>query len=786
MPMNISDVKSQVDFGILTIREDEFGAVLKRLPKPGILEARRRYRICQLPLQSGEVYTIATLRCAEQGTTDALNTARDLLEELDPSFLLVVGIAGGVPAYEFTLGDVIVSTRIADFSVEAVLKDHGREYAIGGGPLAPEAVRLAADIPAMVLNELKDWNAPSAIGMAPPPVDLTDANFYGDSDWQKDARAKLEHHFDGNKAHPPRVAGGVIASSDRLIKEAEMLQVWLKFARQILAVEMESAGVYKAAHGRRVPFLAIRGISDIVGFKRHPDWTTYACNSAAAFMHAFLVARPIPPRVASSTRRVSESAVEVCQMPSSTARTRSATRGHGGDLSTMDTRALLEASIGSDAYLAAEAAIEVKKRGPDETKLFFQGDWQKAPNPATTENFLRDVFHTFGESFAHHLVDVLEGGDSAAVNVAIYAFPRASMMPNDGPGSRLYSWAAGRILNRRLGDWSTMLSPIIAVGSAGLATFARDVIKRADDKRHYICGETLVRLFVQAESRYDADNVLEVMREFVQNAHDQQWPTPLVDTRLPAWRLTSSAIDSLVERGLSVGQLPVIREFASTALYSSGARRVVPELVQRTKRDQIYRAEAIPLLTLLGGHEAAQFVFAASDRPRDRALVLSWLVPTLDETAINSLLRDEQNRCFVARALGLAKTKADWIKSVLGSTNWVNRGYAGLGLAYARGSEAKRAIVDALDDVHGEESEAVHERILLNAALVVAGEHEHAQDILRLLPAHSSLRTDLAKQDVVRALSLALGRDHPAVRAWRRVGCAPERLDPEVSNHAAL
>lgn len=50
---------------------------------------------------------------------------------------------------------------------------------------------------------------------------------------------------------------------------------------------MESAGLYKAAHGR-VPFLAIRGISDIVGFKRDPGWTSYACHTAAAFTRAFL------------------------------------------------------------------------------------------------------------------------------------------------------------------------------------------------------------------------------------------------------------------------------------------------------------------------------------------------------------------------------------------------------------------------------------------------------------------------------------------------------------------
>src|SRR5258708_37934265 len=36
------------------------------------------------------------------------------------------------------------------------------------------------------------------------------------------------------------------------------------------------------------PVLAIRGISDIVGYRRDADWTKYACHSAASFTKAFI------------------------------------------------------------------------------------------------------------------------------------------------------------------------------------------------------------------------------------------------------------------------------------------------------------------------------------------------------------------------------------------------------------------------------------------------------------------------------------------------------------------
>ena len=291
-----SPYRGKVDFGILTIREDENTAVLRRFDKVVTDEQQRRYRIRRLALPGGGAYTLAVLRCLEQGTTDAQAAAHALLEDLAPRFLLVVGIAGGVPSHEFSLGDVVVSSRIVDFSVEAVIRDKDREYALGGGPLHPGAAKLVADVSAMVADgELDGWNSLDAITQSRPPVDLADDRFYGDAAWKASVREKIERHFAGRPARPPLAITGAVASSDRLIKDDETLSVWLKIARQVVAVEMESAGIYKATQGRNVPFLAVRGLSDVVGFKRHPDWTAYACETAAAFARAFLLTRPIKP-----------------------------------------------------------------------------------------------------------------------------------------------------------------------------------------------------------------------------------------------------------------------------------------------------------------------------------------------------------------------------------------------------------------------------------------------------------------------------------------------------------
>lgn len=289
--MNLADVNGKVDFGILTIREDEFAAVLERFPPSNLVSGQRHYNLCRVELPRGESYLVAVLRCVEQGNGEAQDAARDMLEDLAPAWLLVVGIAGGVPSDEFTLGDVVVSTRIHDFTVEAVLQDGASEYAVTGGPIDKRAAVVVANLPARSADFV-DWNSSGSIGTERPPILVTDNSLYGPPDWREKVRRVLAHHATRTE---PRVTTGAIASSDRLIKDTELLAVWLKVARQAVAVEMESAGVYRAAHGRRVPAIAIRAISDVVGFKRDARWTAYACQSAASFASAFVRARPVEP-----------------------------------------------------------------------------------------------------------------------------------------------------------------------------------------------------------------------------------------------------------------------------------------------------------------------------------------------------------------------------------------------------------------------------------------------------------------------------------------------------------
>ncbi|WP_375758710.1 hypothetical protein [Corallococcus exercitus] len=289
--MKLQEVKGKVDFAIITMREDELRAVLARFPGEPVESENRFYHLSRVPVADGSTVLVAISRAFEQGTGEAQTVARHIIDDLEPHWILVVGIAGGVPDFEHTLGDVILSTRVNDLTVHAIHESAPNQFALSGGPGRHEVTKIITALPMLELR-IEGWNTRDSIGMARPPVKWSKPeSLYGDEKWKKRVLDSLKHHF-GSSVSPrnPLVRAGPICSSDALIKDTKTLQQWLNATRDVLAVEMEAAGVFRAVRSgkREYPFLSIRGISDIVGFRRHPDWTAYACHTAAAFTHALI------------------------------------------------------------------------------------------------------------------------------------------------------------------------------------------------------------------------------------------------------------------------------------------------------------------------------------------------------------------------------------------------------------------------------------------------------------------------------------------------------------------
>jgi nucleoside phosphorylase len=305
---------SLADIVVLVIREDEQKAVLSRLPNRWYLPCENRTYVIGDSQSSVEdsVYRVAVLASLEQGPGYAQEAAEDAIADLRPQWLALVGIAGAVPDAEFALGDVVVASRVHDYSVSAAIEDSGgrrtEEFSNQGGPMA-EKVRDLAKLVKPLSGDARGWNHPDSIGVPRPPVDLSPSSFYGSDLWRSKTKEIIAAQFDGSARDVPEVTSRSIASSGRLVKDTETLEKFIDGSRELRAVEMELGGVYKAARRREheYPILAVRGISDIVGFKRDPGWTAYACHTAAAFFFAllrvmpggFIAGRRAPARMAS-------------------------------------------------------------------------------------------------------------------------------------------------------------------------------------------------------------------------------------------------------------------------------------------------------------------------------------------------------------------------------------------------------------------------------------------------------------------------------------------------------
>jgi nucleoside phosphorylase len=333
----------QVDFAIITIREDEFEAVLQRFPAEAENGASgRTYGICQVQTKTGKSCRVAVVRSSEQGNDAAQQVANDVISDLMPQMLLVVGIAGGIPKNDFTLGDVIISTRINNLNVNKRFEDGSEETDMRGG-IHPRISNITASL-LLHQKALTGWNNPASIILDRPEVDWSQfetdemkaklADDHKNASWYKKVQMSITKQLWGtkNSTRNPRFVTGTIASSNSVVRNIDLLVQWLQGARSILAVEMESAGVYQATQKilQQYPVMAIRGISDIIGFERDDEWAKYACHSAAAFAYAFITAGIVTPREMSTVTSTSASvSPQSTQKPAQLPRTPSGKQADG-------------------------------------------------------------------------------------------------------------------------------------------------------------------------------------------------------------------------------------------------------------------------------------------------------------------------------------------------------------------------------------------------------------------------------------------------------------------------
>ena len=291
-------LKGQIEIGIITMREeDEYDSVLSRFSSwRHVRGGGSDYSYARVQSRGGEELRIVVARTPEQGPGAAQAIASSMISDLKPRWIFLVGIAGGIPASEYTLGDVLLSQRMNDFAVSAAIEGKQPEFQDMGGPMALAVEKLVASLRSRSAV-LGSWSTKEFLGRRKPiekaPESVDDPRLYGDEGWKRSVFTSLRHHFpDGEPVRDPIFRAATIITSGVLVKSTTLATQWRSTARHASGVEMELGGVCRAARygedgSTRV--LAIRGLSDIIGYKRAPEWTEFAAYSAAAFAHALIV-----------------------------------------------------------------------------------------------------------------------------------------------------------------------------------------------------------------------------------------------------------------------------------------------------------------------------------------------------------------------------------------------------------------------------------------------------------------------------------------------------------------
>lgn len=164
------EIAKPIHVGIITIKEEEFQAVERRFAPIMLVHGKKRsYLQSQITTPGGTVRHVLIARCLEQGQSDAQQCTNDLLHDANPDWILLVGIAGAFPVEEYTLGDVLLASRVYDFAVTAAIEGGAKQHSPKGGGVHPEVSQLLQMIPSKACEDkLGGWNGAEAISMPKP------------------------------------------------------------------------------------------------------------------------------------------------------------------------------------------------------------------------------------------------------------------------------------------------------------------------------------------------------------------------------------------------------------------------------------------------------------------------------------------------------------------------------------------------------------------------------------------------------------------------------------------
>jgi len=262
-----------VDFAFVTALSIERDALLRRLEGREMVqddfEPLTYYRGRISAPATGEYYEVVVAMLLGMGNDEAAVSTVRVIERWRPTYVLMVGIAGGVPG-KVALGDVVVSDFVYYY-------EPAKRTPKGDQRRAQQFLSDRLLYGRALAYEAGEWR--SDITIARPGAAQADVPY-------------------------PKAYFGAIGSGEKVIADARALSRLLKECHRLLAVAMEGAGVAQAAAQQPHPpqFIEVRGICDYANEQKNDDWQPFAAEAAAAFTVGLLRSRPVPPLEANTRR----------------------------------------------------------------------------------------------------------------------------------------------------------------------------------------------------------------------------------------------------------------------------------------------------------------------------------------------------------------------------------------------------------------------------------------------------------------------------------------------------
>lgn len=225
-----------VDIAIVTVLDEEYRAVHELLRAarhlPGTDGAPNLYG-----WEAGHIdradglgsYRVVLALAGRAGTVSASEATVATALRWNPRYVMLLGIAGGLPIERCALGDVVISSVIYGYEygkLEGVFQPRPHWVYRSDGPLLASATRFAIVHP--------EWNA----GLGDGPA--------------------------------PKALFGVVASGEKVVDDPTnaFFDAVQNVFPKLQAVEMEGAGAASAidhlhARGKRIGFIMVRGVSDM-------------------------------------------------------------------------------------------------------------------------------------------------------------------------------------------------------------------------------------------------------------------------------------------------------------------------------------------------------------------------------------------------------------------------------------------------------------------------------------------------------------------------------------------